>query len=243
EKKDMDEMYSDWVAKRALKTKAIKLNPDNPFQWASGYRMPIYNDNRMLLSSYMSRKDVVEGFVKLIEESVVNRDIVIAGTSTAGIPWAAGVANFRCNPMIYIRDKPKDHGLRNQIEGIDAESDLEGKTAVVIEDLISTGGSSVAAVQAVRDAKGNCNHCFSIFSYGFKEALEMFEGKRPYDKEKTKFLTTPCEVKSILTYDKLLQVAKDTGYLNAEQVKLLEDWRADPWNWGANHGFPKVEKK
>lgn len=230
------------IAMEGLKIKAIKLNPDKPFVWASGYQMPIYNDNRMFLGHYINRKWVANGFLKLIINNNIKYDI-IAGTSTAGISPATTLADLENTPLIYIRDKPKDHGLKNQIEGIDAEKDLEGKIVILIEDLISTGGSSVNAVQAIRNAKGECNHCLSIFNYGFEEAEEMFQGKKPYDKEKTKFLKTPCKVNSILDYDTLLKVAKEINYINSEQEKMLEEWRADPWNWGEKHGFPRIEKK
>ena len=223
--------YAEQVAKNALDIKAIKLNPDNPFQWASGFRMPIYNDNRMFLSEPVYRDIVTKAFIDLVEEAVPDHARVIAGTSTAGIPWASYITDRTGDPMIYIRDKPKSHGLKNQIEGIDAESDLGGRRVVVIEDLISTGGSSARAVQAVRDANGDCNHCISVFNYGLDKGVEAFDTLDP-----------KCNVSSVLTYDTLLKVAKDTGYLNSDQVKLLEDWRADPFGWGEKNGFPKVEK-
>ena len=166
---------------------------------------------------------------------------VIAGTSTAGISPATTLADSIDASLIYVRDKPKGHGLRNQIEGVDAEKDLEGRTVIVIEDLISTGGSSAKAVQAVRDANGKCDYCLSIFNYGLDKAKAIFRGEEAYDKEGNK-LQSPCEVESQLTYEVLLEVAKETGYLTDEQVKLLEEWRADPFNWGEKHGFPKVEK-
>ncbi|MFA7707504.1 MAG: orotate phosphoribosyltransferase [Candidatus Pacearchaeota archaeon] len=236
------------IAKAGLKINAIKLSPNKPFTWASGFQMPIYNDNRMFLGNAKHRRLIADGFNHLMDSAYSeNRNIyfsIIAGTSTAGISPATTLADTYSieRPLIYVRDKPKDHGLRNQIEGIDAEKDLGGKRVLLIEDLISTGGSSVNAVQAIRDANGNCEHCFSIFNYGFKEAEEMFKGKRPYDKEKTKFLKTPCQVKSLLTYDKLLEVAKEIGYINTAQEKMLAEWREDPFNWGEKHGFPKIEK-
>lgn len=234
--------YGKLIASAGLEIKAIKLNPEKPFQWASGYMMPIYNDNRMFLSWPNKRRLITDAFESIIKGEDIPYNI-IAGTSTAGISPGTSLADRLIASFIYIRDKPKDHGLKNQIEGIDAESDLDGRDVVVIEDLISTGGSSVNAVQAVRDANGKCNYCLSIFNYGLDEAKEMFEGKRAYDKDGTKFLKEPCNVRSLLTYDVLLEVAKETGYLDKEQIKLLEEWRADPKNWGANHGFPKVEKK
>jgi orotate phosphoribosyltransferase len=234
------EEYPEIIAEIALSIGAIKLNPENPFQWASGFRMPIYNDNRMLLWSIPNRQRVAAVLSELVRETFGSDLTVIAGTSTAGIPWATMVADKTKNPLIYIRDKPKDHGLRNQIEGIDAQTNLNRYSVVVIEDLISTGGSSAAAVQAVRDAEGSCNHCFSIFNYGFKEAQEMFEGTRPYNREGTRSLIPPCQVRSVLTYDALLRMARKKGYIDSTRVKMLEEWRADPFGWGEKRGFPRV---
>ena len=230
------ERFGREIAKAGLDIKAIKLNPDKPFLWASGFSMPIYNDNRMFLW-YPEHRDLISlGFQGLMSEEGLlcgggTFYKFIAGTSTAGIPHAEKLADRLIKPMIYVRDKPKDHGLRNQIEGIDAESDLQGMTGILIEDLISTGGSSARAVQAVRDANGVCNHCFSIFNYGLDRGVEAFDNLNP-----------KCNVRSILTYDKLLEVAKETGYVDDAQVKMLAEWRADPFGWGEKHGFPKVER-
>lgn len=234
--------YDKQIAQAGLKIKAIKLNPDRPFQWASGYMMPVYNDNRMFLEFPEYRKLIMEGFLSLIEGEKIPYH-TIAGTSTAGISPATTLADRLNSPLIYIREKPKDHGLRNQIEGIDAEKDLGGRRVIIVEDLISTGGSSAAAVQAVRDARGECNCCLSIFTYGLDQAKEMFEGKRAFDKEGKKFLKEPCNTKSLLNYDILLQTAKLMGYLNEGQIKMLEEWRANPFGWGENHGFPRVDLK
>lgn len=222
--------YGEKIAKAGLRIKAIKLNPDKPFQWASGYMMPVYNDNRMFLFFPKYRKLIVDGFKQLIKEGKIPYDI-IAGTSTAGISPGTSLADGLKCPFVYIRDKPKDHGLKNQIEGIDSEKDLEGRKIILIEDLISTGGSSARAVQAVRNANGKIDYCLSIFNYGLDKAVQAFNSLDP-----------KCEVRSLLTYDILLEVAKKTGYLTEKQVRLLEEWRADPFNWGEKHGFPRIEK-
>ena len=154
--------YATEIARAGLEIRAIKLDPENPFEWASGLMMPIYNDNRMFLGEFKHRQLIADGFLELLREQGIHWKR-IAGTSTAGIPHAEALADLTQSPMIYVRDKPKDHGLRNQIEGIDAESDLQGDNVVLIEDLISTGGSSARAVQAIRDANGVCNYCLSIF--------------------------------------------------------------------------------
>lgn len=222
--------YEREIARTGLDINAIKLRPDNPFTWASGFRMPIYNDNRMFLFHSEHRDLLVRGFEEILQTEEIPYEI-IAGTSTAGIPLATTLADHLRKPLIYVRDKPKDHGLQNQIEGIDAESDLQGRKVVLVEDLISTGGSSARAVQAIRDANGKCNYCVSIFNYGLDKAVQAFEGLNP-----------SCEVISLLTYDTLLEVAKKTGYINEGQAKMLVEWRADPFNWGEKHGFPKVKK-
>lgn len=223
--------YGKEIAKAGLEINAIKLNPNEPFQWASGWRMPIYDDNRLFLRFPIYRGLIRDGFTKLINDSKTYFSI-IAGTSTAGISPATTLADHLNSPLVYVRDKPKDHGLKHQIEGIDAEYGFQGRNQIlVIEDLISTGGSSARAVQAVRDAGGNCNHCYSIFNYGLDKAVDAFNSLDP-----------KCEVKSLLTYDTLLEVAKETGYLNKSQIELLKEWREDPFGWGEKHGFPKVEK-
>jgi orotate phosphoribosyltransferase len=222
--------YNTKLAEAGLKINAIKLNTKDPFLWASGYRMPIYNDNRMFLYYPKYRKLIAEAFKSVIEKENIDFDIV-AGTSTAGIPHGALLAELLDVPFIYIRSKPKGHGLKNQIEGIDAESDLGGKKVIVIEDLISTGGSSAEAVQAVRDAKGIVEYCLSIFSYGLEKALNAFDK-----------LALPCKTQSLLTYDVLIKTAEETGYVTNEQAESLTEWRKDPFAWGDARGFKKVEK-
>jgi len=216
------------IARVGLDINAIKLNPDEPFTWASGYQMPIYNDNRGFLANPEHRMMIAYGLQGLLSEGGISWH-GIAGTSTAGISPATTFADLVKAPLIYVRPTPKDHGLMNQIEGIDAESDLGGRSYILVEDLISTGGSSVRAVQAIRDANGVCNNCFSIFTYGLDKATEAFDSLDP-----------KCEVRSLLTYDTLLDVAKEMGYVNQTQLKMLEEWRADPFGWGENHGFQRV---
>ena len=220
--------YGDELAQAGLAIQAIKLNPETPFVWASGYHMPIYNDNRMFLYFPEYRNLIIEGFKKLIRTENIDFDI-IAGTSTAGIPHGALLADKLNVPFIYIRDKPKAHGLKNQIEGIDAASDINSKSVLVIEDLISTGGSSARAVQAVRDANGAVDYCFSIFNYGLNKATSAFNK-----------LNAPCKTASILTYDVLLKTAKETGYMSEAQIKLLKEWKDNPFEWGEKHGFPQI---
>ena len=192
--------------------------------------MPIYNDNRMFLFHPEMRRAIAQGLAEIIRDEGISPEVV-AGTATAGIPHGALLADLLSLPYIYIRDKPKAHGLRNRIEGLDAESDLGERRVVVIEDLISTGGSSARAVEAVREANGVANWCLSIFSYGLEKAGEQFAALDP-----------PCRFTSLLTFPVLLEVAGSGGFLDDDQVALLAEWRADPFGWGQKHGFPKVEK-
>ena len=229
-----------YLASEALRIGAIRLNAQQPFVWASGYQMPIYNDNRMLVSDPRNRGKIGLAFAHIIELEEIPVD-VIAGTSTAGISPATTLADLLEKRFIYVRDKPKDHGLRNQIEGIAADKNLEGRRVIVVEDLISTGASSAATVQAVRDANGIVDYCFSIFNYDFDEAKNMFAGTTPFKEDKR--LATPCKVRSLLTYQTLLLVAEDEGYLKANDADLLREWRQDPFGWGEKRGFSKVEKE
>ncbi|HBM16551.1 MAG TPA: orotate phosphoribosyltransferase [Lentisphaeria bacterium] len=223
--------YAVKLAEAGLKINAMKLNAKNPFQWASGFFMPIYNDNRMFLFYPEFRKLILDGFLDIIRTKKIIID-VIAGTSTAGIPHGTLLAEALGLPFIYIREKPKAHGLKNQIEGIDAEKDLEGKKIIVIEDLISTGGSSAKAVQAVREANGKVDYCLSIFSYNLLNALNEFAK-----------LDKPCKVLSILEYDTLIDTAKKTGYISDEQQEALKLWRHEPFEWGEKRGFARIVKK
>ena len=234
------------IALAALGIGAIKINTDEPFQWSSGTFNPIYNDNRMFLFYPEYRSMIISSFRKLLHSLFIIDDgkslkiEVIAGTSTAGIPHATLLANKLEKPLIYIRDKPKDHGMKNQIEGIDEDSGLNGANAILIEDLISTGRSSVKAVQAIRDAGGIINHCFSIFNYELPVAQKMFAGKAPFEGDK--FLSEPCKVYSLLNYSTLIEIGIKNGYINPKNEFMLREWMNDQENWGDNHGHPRVKK-
>jgi len=191
--------------------------------------MPVYNDNRMFLFHPETRRLIAQGLADVVRREDIQPEVV-AGTATAGIPHGALLADVLALPYIYIRDKPKAHGLKNRIEGLDAEKDLEGSRVVVIEDLISTGGSSARAVEAVREANGVADWCLSIFSYGLGKAAEQFQALAP-----------PCNFTSLLTFPVLLDVAKTGGFLSDGQIALLEAWQEDPFGWGAAHGFPKED--
>lgn len=212
------------LARTALKINAIKLRPKYPFLWASGFRMPIYNDNRMFLGDYDHRKLISQGFVELIQSHGIKPE-VIAGTATAGIPPGTTLADVLKKPFIYVRSEAKGHGLQNQIEGILKP----GQSVLMIEDLVSTGGSSISAIQAIREANGTVDYCFSIFSYGMKKALDQFTEAR-------------CSFSSILTYQLLLEEALSSSYISNEEHQMLADWYSDPFGWGERHGFPPKKK-
>lgn len=317
------------VGDRSLGINSIKLNPGKPFQWASGYFMPIYNDNRMLLGCYDDRM-LVGRAVYTEAKDLKNNDFeIVAGTSTAGIapaatmafrysetplviiennslfyfdkdmvdkslteardkakgsdviastcpygiPYGVELANQLELPFVYVRQKQKGHGLKQQIEGILNEDQnvflvdyhggesyhdnavnavkekggnvtgsvsenieskiacdsVEGKKILVIEDLISTGGSSVKEVIVYREKGANVVGCVSIFNYELEKALEQFK-------------EVNCEVRSALTYGKLLEIAKEKNYIDEKAEKLLKEWRQNPFGWGEKNGFPPVKK-
>ena len=233
------------LALAALKIKAIKIRPDNPFTWASGWKSPIYNNNRRFLFYPEYRRVVIDGFVetlRLLKEVTGYKPDIIAGTSTAGIPHGYGLAERLALPFIYVREKAKDHGMENRIEGIDGTGDLQDRNILLIEDLISTGGSSASAVQAIRDEGGNISLCFSIFSYGFPKAKEMFEGKASFLKDDWKNLSLPCYTKTILEYPDLIRIAIEKGYIEKQQQELLENWSKDPEKWSNDFKAKELQK-
>ncbi|MDQ7826063.1 MAG: orotate phosphoribosyltransferase [Candidatus Eremiobacteraeota bacterium] len=222
--------YAGRIAQAGLEIKAIRLDAREPFQWVSGYRMPIYNDNRMFLFFPEYRKLITGAFDCIIKEKNIAYE-VIAGTATAGIPFGMALAESLQAPFVYVRPEAKDHGMGCQVEGLGRGNTLGGRKVVLIEDLISTGRSSALAVRALRAAGGTVSHCLAVFSYGFDEAEELFLSMRP-----------PCELIPIFAYDVLLEKALETGYLSQNEVSILREWRHDPFGWGAKHGFPRVVK-
>lgn len=210
------------LAKIALEIGAVKINASNPFQWASGYQMPIYNDNRLFLGSAEHRKLIGEGLQSLIQERKIPVD-VIAGTATAGIPHATTLANILKTPLVYVRGAPKGHGLENQIEGI-----LHKKqNAALIEDVISTGGSALKAVEKLREAGAIVSHCLCIFDYGFQKAADEFD-------------KAGCRLHSLFTFETLIQSASESGMIGPEEKDLLNSWYSAPFEWGEKRGFPRI---
>ncbi|MDD4961452.1 MAG: orotate phosphoribosyltransferase [Candidatus Marinimicrobia bacterium] len=206
------------IAAAAIRIKAVKLQPDNPFTWASGYKMPIYNDNRLFLFYPEYRSLICSGFAALIRERDIKADI-IAGTPTAGIPHGILLAERLGKPFIYPRKSQKDHGMQNKIEGIPDTSLLKGKRVLMIEDLISTGGSSLEALETLRGAGADVDTCLSIFSYGFQKAEDCFH-------------QAGAEYISLLTFDILLEVVEASAYFNKTQIELLRAWQLSPFEWG-----------
>jgi orotate phosphoribosyltransferase len=207
------EQISKQIAEKLLQIKAIKLEPTNHFTWASGWYSPIYCDNRKTLSYPEVRTFIKESFVKVINEKFGDFDI-IAGVATGAIAQGALVADALQKPFVYIRSQAKDHGMGNQIEG---KLDPNQKV-LVIEDLISTGGSSLSAVKAVREANCEVIGMAAIFTYNFKKAIDAFE------EANVKLVT-------LSNYEALIDHAIETGYVSQSDLNLLKEWRLDPSNW------------
>jgi orotate phosphoribosyltransferase len=202
------------VAEFLLQIKAIKLQPDNPFTWASGWRSPIYCDNRVTLSHPTIRTYIRQKLTQLVQEEF-GAVGCIAGVATAGIPQGALVAQELGLPFIYVRSKPKDHGTGSLIEG----EILPGKRVVVVEDLISTGKSSLQAVEALRAAGYDVAGLVGIFSYGFDVATDNFK------QAKCKFFT-------LSNYNALLKYAEQHQYITSDNTEVLRKWRSSPETWG-----------
>lgn len=200
-------------ASKLLRIKAIKLQPNEPFTWASGWKSPFYCDNRKTLSYPDIRTFVKVGMVHAILKHFPEAD-VIAGVATAGIPQAALIADVLNMPLIYVRSKPKDHGLENLIEG----EMKEGAKVVVIEDLISTGGSSLKAVEAIRKAGGDVVGMVASYTYGFPIAAQAFKDAN-------------VKLVTLTDYEHVVAEALATGYIQESDTELLNEWRKDPSNW------------
>lgn len=201
------------VASMLLKVQAIKLNTEKPFTWSSGWKSPIYCDNRLALSFPDVRKAIKQGLTQAIRENFPTVE-AIAGVATAGIPQGALVADALDLPFLYVRPKPKDHGMENLIEG----KVTKGQKVVVIEDLVSTGGSSLKAAQALKDAGFNVLGMVSIFNYGFDIATRNF-------------LEANISLVSLSDYSHLLNYALKENYITEAELTSLKAWRVDPANW------------
>lgn len=210
----LDENTAKKLAELLLQINAIKLNPENPFTWASGWKSPIYCDNRIILSYPPIRNFVREQMAKQIE-SLYGQPDVIAGVATGAIGIGMLVAEYLGLPFVYVRPEAKSHGRKNQVEG-----HLEhGQSVVVIEDLISTGKSSLNAVRALQEAGANIKGMLAIFTYGFEQATNNFAKEN-------------ITLHTLGNYDYLLSKALEINYIQEKQQKTLIDWKTNPENWG-----------
>ena len=202
------------IASKLIEVKAIKLQPNNPFTWASGWKAPIYCDNRKTLSYPQIRSLIKLELARVISETFGDVE-AIAGVATGAIAQGALVADLLGLPFVYVRSSPKDHGLENLVEG---ELKPNSKV-VVIEDLISTGGSSLKAAEAIRNFGCEVLGMVAVYTHGFPMAEENFE------KAGVKLVT-------LTDYDQVIEEALRTGYISAENVELLREWRKSPETWG-----------
>ncbi len=203
------------VASRLLQINAIKLNPQKPFTWASGLKTPIYCDNRLILSYPEVRHFIIDCFQ--IKAMAIENINYIAGVATAGIPHAALLADRMQLPMVYVRSKAKAHGRQNLIEGRLEEN----ARVLLIEDLISTGGSSIKALEAIQKQSAEVVATLAIFSYEFDQAKEAFQ-------------QVACPLDTLSSYSVLLEEAKKANYIDEEALESLQLWRKDPKAWSAN---------
>ena len=204
------------VAKSLLDIKAVMLNPEKPFTWASGWLSPIYCDNRKILSFPQLREQVCRFMADIIMKRYPDVE-VIAGVATGAIAHGMLIAHMLGKPFIYVRPKPKDHGTGSQIEGM-----LEtGTKVVIVEDLISTGASSLSAANALVNAGAFVQGMVAIFSYNFNQSRKAFENAN-------------IELTTLTNYDALIEVAHEVGYVAESDLKLLREWRYSPSTWGKN---------
>lgn len=202
------------IAEYLLQIKAVKLQPNDPFTWSSGWKSPIYCDNRKTLSYPKIRTFIRQSFTKTVLEEYGKPDI-IAGVATGGIAMGALVAEELGVPFIYVRSSAKGHGLENLIEG----AYTSGSNVVVIEDLISTGGSSLKAVEALRAAELNVKGVVAIFNYGFEAATKAFE-------------KASCPLKVLSNYDIMIEIALKQDTVTEKDMAPLREWRVSPETWG-----------
>ncbi|WNS79780.1 orotate phosphoribosyltransferase [Domibacillus sp. DTU_2020_1001157_1_SI_ALB_TIR_016] len=204
------------IAEELLEIRAVFLQPNDPFTWSSGMKSPIYCDNRLTLSYPKTRQKIAAGLAELIQKEYPEAEI-IAGTATAGIPHAAWVSDVLNLPMCYVRSKAKEHGKGNQIEG-KAEP---GSKVVVIEDLISTGGSAITATEALRAAGCDVLGVAAIFTYGLP-------------KGDARLAEAELRAVALSDYDALIEVAAEKNYVKTEDIETLKKWKQTPDSWGIN---------
>jgi len=201
------------IAEYLLQIKAVKLQPKEPFTWASGWKSPIYCDNRVTLSYPVIRTFIRQQLVQMVQEEFGTPEIIV-GVATAGIPQGVLIAQELGLPFAYVRSAPKEHGRQNLIEG----EVQAGHRAVVIEDLVSTGKSSIKCIESLKDAGVEVVGLVSIFDYGFEEAEKAFK-------------KIHCRYFSLCNYEILLQEGVKGGYISSDDIKMLQSWRLNPGSW------------
>jgi orotate phosphoribosyltransferase len=209
---------SEKVARILLKIKAVSLNPKKPYRYSSGILSPVYTDCRILMSYPEERKQIIDLYIREINK--LGKIDLIAATATAGIPHGAWVADKLNLPMVYIRGTAKDHGKGNQIEGLIKK----GQKAVVIEDLISTGESSITTAKAIREAGAKVSNVISIFTYSMQKSENNFKKNK-------------LKLTSLTTFADVVGQAQKLGYINKEEMSIILDWAKDPPSWGKKQGF------
>ncbi len=212
------------VAKILLEIKAVTLSPQKPFRFVSGIISPIYTDNRLLMGYPLKRKEITIYMSNFIIDKGLDAEI-IAGTATAGIPPASWIADMLNLPMIYVRGEKKDHGKGNQIEGVMRK----GARVVLIEDLISTGKSSLAAIDAIRETGGKIDTCLAFLDYGFPQTAKRFASKK-------------VNLFTLTNFDELVKTAHSLKLIPPKEEKLILRWKQDPWNW-VNKTKPPLKPK
>lgn len=205
------------IAKILLEKKAVILSPKKPFTFVSGIKSPIYCDNRKMIAFPKEREEITNEFINQIKDDDFE---VIAGTATAGIPWASFIADKLKKPLSYIRAEKKEHGASKQIEG----ENVKNKKVLIIEDLISTGGSSFSAVEACRENGGDVVKVVAIFTYEFEKANK-------------KFIDGNCELVTLSNFSTLAKTAEEINYLSDDELKVVLEWNKDPQGWGKKNGF------
>lgn len=196
-----------------LEIKAVTLSPKNPYRFVSGILSPIYTDNRLLMGYPLKRKEITIYMAHLIKDLVLEPD-VIAGTSTAGIPPAAWLAELLNLPMIYVRGEKKEHGKGRQVEGLLKK----GANVVLIEDLISTGKSSLSTIEAIRQEGGKINTCLAFFSYGLSDSEKAYKNKK-------------VELYTLTSLDTLTDLAVGMRLISPKEKSVVMLWQKDPWGW------------
>ncbi len=209
----IDTAFARELAAHLLEINAVILRPKDPFTWASGWNSPIYCDNRLTLQHPEIRKKIASKFADIITKKFPETE-VITGTATAGIPHAAWVADILNKPMAYVRAKPKNYGMGNQIEGGVAK----GQPTVVIEDLISTGGSAISVIKVLQFVGADVQGIISIFNYGFDKSVENFE-------------SVNVPVYNLTDYSTLVDVAVEKGFISSDDLEHLANWRKHPDTW------------